>query len=179
MILESIRYNLANLFRLSGRETRAQFWPYAIAVFLLGGAVDVLLIIPAMMEMMERIQAFVLAHPEGLPPPVPGQNPLPPELMPNFAGMMGPMAVVQVATILLWLSAVVRRLHDRDRSGWWGAIVLPFQLIGLALAPRLMTAMMTMEGRPSSLMMLSALNSLFYWAAAIALIILLAGESSP
>ncbi|HEY0414029.1 MAG TPA: DUF805 domain-containing protein [Allosphingosinicella sp.] len=180
MILQSIRYNLASLFRLSGRDSRAQFWPYALGIFFLCVVVDVLLMIPVMFDMIEKLQAYVMAHPEGLPPPVPGQPPLPPELMPDFGSMMVPMTLVSVAAILLWAGAVVRRLHDRDRSGWWGAIVLPFQLFGAVVAPRAMKAMMAVgpSGKPSSLVLASTLNSLLFWGAAIVLIVLLAGPGT-
>jgi uncharacterized membrane protein YhaH (DUF805 family) len=179
MIFASIRHNLANLFRLSGRDSRASFWPYAIAVFLLSMAASILLIIPIMTDQMARTMAYVRDHPEGLPQPAPGQpQALPPELIPDMSRMIVPMEAVTIVAILLLAAAVARRLHDRGKSGWWGALPLPFQAIALVLAPKAMKAMTTLGAQASPFTLLSALNSLCTWAAIIFLIVLLAGEGT-
>ena len=176
-MFRSIGYNLARLARFSGRESRGLFWPYAITVFVLGMLASLLLFVPVMMDMMTRIAAYVQTHPEGLPKSAPGQPPvLPPELMPDMGAMLMPLAIVNLLSLLLYAAATVRRLHDRDRSGWWAALPLPFQLVGMLIGPQAMAAMMHPTGSPSPLAMLSSLNSLAYWAAFIFLIVLLAGE---
>jgi len=176
-MLRSIGYNLARLASFSGRESRALFWPYAITVFVLGMIAGLLLFVPVMMDMMARIVAYAQTHPEGLPKPAPGQPPvLPPELMPDMSGMILPGAIVNLVTLLLYAAATVRRLHDRDRSGWWAALPLPFQIVGTLAAPSAMAAFMHPTGTPSPIAMLSSLNSLAYWGAFIFLIVLLAGE---
>jgi uncharacterized membrane protein YhaH (DUF805 family) len=178
-MFRSIGYNLARLANFSGRESRGLFWPYAITVFVLGMVAGLLLFVPVMMDMMSRIAAYAQAHPEGLPKPAPGQiQVLPPELMPDMGAMFVPMAVVNLLTLLLYAAATVRRLHDRDRSGWWAALPLPFQLAGLLIAPRAMAAMLHPGAPPSPLAMLGSLNSLAYWAVFIVLIVILAGEPS-
>jgi uncharacterized membrane protein YhaH (DUF805 family) len=178
-MFRSIGYNLARLATFSGRESRALYWPYAIAVFVLGMVAGLVLFVPVMMDMMTRIAAYVQTHPEGFPKPAPGQPPvLPPELMPDFTAMLVPMAIVNVVTLLLYAAATVRRLHDRDRSGWWAALPLPFQLIGMLIGPRAVAAMLHPGGPPSPLAMLSSLNSLAYWAAFLVLVVILCGEST-
>lgn len=178
-MFRSIGYNLARLATFSGRESRGLFWPYAITVFVLGMIAGVLLFVPVMMDMMRRIAAYLQAHPEGLPKPAPGQPPvLPPELMPDMGAMMVPMAIVALVTLLLYAAAAVRRLHDRDRSGWWAALPVPFQLVGVLIGPRAMAAVMRPAESPSPAAMLSSLNTLAYWVAFIILIVMLAGESS-
>src|SRR5947209_12409581 len=142
MIFTSIRHNLANLFRFSGRESRALFWPYAIAVFLAAMAAGILLFIPVMTDMMTRIMDYARAHPEGLPRAAPGQPPvLPPELMPDMSMMAVPMLIVNVAMILLLAAAAVRRLHDRDKTGWWAALPLPFHIVAAVIGPAAAKAM--------------------------------------
>ena len=179
MILTSIRHNLANLFRFSGRESRALFWPYAIAIFLLSVAAYIALFVPIVMDMMTRTMAYAQAHPEGLPKAAPGQPPvLPPELMPDFGRMAIPSMLVSLAAILLLAAAVVRRLHDRDKTGWWGALPLPFKAIGVALAPMVTKAMTTYPPTPSPLATLSSLNGLCSLVASIVVIVLLVGEPS-
>lgn len=183
MIFASIRYNLANLVRFSGRESRGLFWPYAIAVFLLGIAVGILLLVPIMVDTMTRAVAYAQAHPGGFPQPVPGQPPaLPPELMPDMTRMMVPMMIVNLLGILLLAAAAVRRLHDRDMSGWWAALPIPFHIISALIAPavaRQMTqAMTTFPPRQSPLMLVSTLNGAFALLALVILVVLLVGEST-
>jgi uncharacterized membrane protein YhaH (DUF805 family) len=179
-MFRSIGYNLARLARFSGRESRSLFWPYAITVFVLGMIVGLLLFVPVMMDMMTRTMAYVQAHPEGLPKPAPGQmQALPPELMPDIRPMILPGLIANAVTLLLYAAAAVRRLHDRDRSGWWAALPLPFQVVGALVAPSAVAAFTHPSGSPSPIAMLSSLNSLAYWAAFIFLIVLLAGEPTP
>jgi uncharacterized membrane protein YhaH (DUF805 family) len=179
MIFASIRYNLANLFRFSGRDGRGTFWPYAIAVFLTSMAVDILLFIPVMTDMMQRMMIYMRDHPEGFPQPAPGQiQALPPGLMPDMSRMFVPTTIVSVVSLLLLAAAVVRRLHDRDRTGWWGALPLPFQAVGLAVAPAMMKAMTAYPSRPLPLTIWTSLNSLCFWCAFIVLIVMLVGEST-
>jgi uncharacterized membrane protein YhaH (DUF805 family) len=179
MIFASIRHNLANLFRFSGRESRALFWPYAIGIFLLSVAAYILLFVPVMIDMMSRAVAYAQAHPEGLPKGAPGQPPvLPPELMPDFSRMMIPSALVGVVAILLLAAAVVRRLHDRGKSGWWGALPLPFKLFGIAIAPAVAKTATTYPPTSSPLSLLSSLNGLCSLGATIVLIVMLAGEAT-
>jgi uncharacterized membrane protein YhaH (DUF805 family) len=179
MIVASIRYNLANLLRLSGRDSRAQFWPYAIAIFLLSIVADIALFIPIMSDMMTRTIDYARAHPEGLPKPAPGQPPvLPPELMPDMGRLIVPTTIVSVVVILLLAAAVVRRLHDRGKTGWWGALPLPFQALAFIIGPTAARAMTAYPPKPSPLATLATLNSLCWWAAVIVLIVLLAGEGA-
>lgn len=174
----SLRHNFGKLFVFSGRDTRGLFWPYALMIFLLGMVANVVIIVPVMADMFSRVITYLQRHPEGLPQPVPGQvQTLPPELMPDFSAILVPMAILGVATLFLYAAGVVRRLHDCDRTGWWAALPLPPQLLGLALTP------MTLENmaQPQSASPLSALiglNSLAYWGALIALIVFLASEGT-
>jgi uncharacterized membrane protein YhaH (DUF805 family) len=179
MLFASIRHNLANLFRFSGRDSRALFWPYAITVFLSSIVANILLFAPIMSDIMTRTMAYARAHPEGFPKAAPGQPPvLPPELIPDMRWMIGPATAVSIATILLLAAAVVRRLHDRDKSGWWGAMPLPFKAFAVVIG---LAAARTMTGwppRPSPLTAISSLNSLCWWAAMIVLIVMLVGEGA-
>jgi uncharacterized membrane protein YhaH (DUF805 family) len=176
-MFRSIRYNLARLADFSGRESRALYWPYAATVFVLAMIIGLLLMVAPMMDMMWRMADYVQAHPGGLPTPAPGQPPaLPPELMPDFGSVMVPMAIVNLVSLLLYAAATVRRLHDRDWSGWWAALPLPFQLAGILVGREAMAAMLHPGAAPSPLVMLSSLNSLGYWGAFIFLVVILVGE---
>ena len=182
-LIASIRHNLAGLGRFSGRDRPGQFWPYAILLFLLSIVAAVAVIVPAMIDMLVRIQRFVIEHPEGLPPPSDpydlSEPALPPELMPDFSGAALPMAAVNLVFVLLLAAGVVRRLHDADRSGWWALLPVPFMAIGAASWERTM-AMSTgvpMAADPASMLLM--LNSLFYWVAVIALVVMLVQAGTP
>lgn len=181
-ILASIRYNFARLLLFSGRETRAQFWPYAIFLFVLEMAVGMLLLVPVMLDMFVRMQRYMIEHPEGLPTQsYPGAAVLPPGLMPDMSIVTVPMAVLNLLFALLVAAAVVRRLHDRDKSGWWGLMPVPFMAYGQIMGPEA-AAMMMSGGMPNSpAMLLVMLNNLLYWIAAIILVVMLAqaGTSGP
>jgi uncharacterized membrane protein YhaH (DUF805 family) len=178
MIFTSVRHNLANLFRLSGRDSRALFWPYAIAIFLLTMVADILLFIPVMSDMMTRMMAYAQAHPEGMPKSATGQPVLPPEMMPDMSRLVVPMTIVSVLYVLLLATAVVRRLHDRDVSGWWAALPLPFKILGLAIGTAAAKAMTTFPPRQSPLALVSSLNGLCALGTIIVLIVLLVGEGT-
>src|SRR6185312_12908248 len=112
---------------------RRTFWPYAIFLFLLSTFANMVVGAFIAADMFVRMQRFVLAHPEGLKPPPPGQPPqIPPELLPDFSGLAAPMMAMQIVLVLLLAAAVTRRLHDRDRTGLWGLMPLPFMAIGMA-----------------------------------------------
>lgn len=180
-LTESFRYNLTRLAAFSGRETRGQFWPYAIALFLGAMALSYLAFIPAMVEMFTRIGRFVEENPGRSLLDQPGQPPgtLPPELTPDMTSYLQLSMLIFALFALLIAAAAVRRLHDRDRSGLWALLPLPFWIaawaIGMMLDPRMMVS-----PAPEDvwLYQLSVLNSLPVWGTLIWLVVLLAGEGT-
>lgn len=176
-ILASIRYNLACLIRFSGRDPRGRFWPYAIFIYALSVVAGILLFIPVLFDMFVRMQRFLVEHPEGLPatagPYDPAAPALPPELMPDLSVVLVPMTLVGVLAMLLLAAAIVRRLHDRDRSGWWALLPVPSIIAGQLMAPR---AAAMLGGTPPDpgVMLPVLLNNLVYWITFIALIVMLA-----
>ena len=176
----SLRRNFGNLFVFSGRDARGTFWPYALLIFLLGMVANVVMIVPVMADMFGRVITYLQRHPEGFPEPAPGQvQALPPELMPDFSAMLVPMAILGVATLFLYAAAVVRRLHDCDRTGWWAALPLPFHALALALTPLTLANMTQPQLAGSPFSALLGLNSLAYWGTLILLIVFLASEGTP
>ena len=181
-IRSSLKHNLVRLVDFRGRDSRAQFWPYAIFLFLLSIVAGMLLWVPVMADMFIRMQRYLIEHPEGFPAETgkyPGAVSLPPEVMPDFAPMIAPMAVVNLLFVLLVAAAIVRRLHDRDKAGWWALLPVPFMIFGQVQGPRAAMSMMGGHQADPALMLPAALNSLFYWIAFIALILMLVGEGTP
>lgn len=174
----AVRHNLAGLLRFSGRESSAVFWPYAIAAFVLSVAIDMAMMMTVIANMITRIQHYLIVHPEGLPKPRPGEPPtLPPELMPDMTGLALPMAAVNAGLMLLLAAAVVRRLHDRDRTGLWALLPIPFSIIGMINSKAAFGYAMGQHqlGRTQSL--LFAIGPLS-WVTLIILIVMLAGDGT-
>lgn len=138
----AIRYNLANLATFNGRETRGQFWPYAAFVFAVAIMGMMAVMLPEMSESMERMQKFAAEHPDmATVQQGPGNYSISiqghhPELLPDMDNMVGMMAIVFAGVIALLAAAVVRRLHDRGKSGAWGLLPLPFITFSLIMMPK-------------------------------------------
>lgn len=165
----SFRHNLASLLRFSGRDPRWLFWPYAIALFILLTVAAYLLMIPMMFDVMR--EAFTqAARPPADPAP---QIVLPAAAMERWRGMVWPAQLAQLIFALLVAAAVARRLHDRDRTGLWGFLPVPFALLAVVLAPRAFDAFAKPVPDFSSWGVI-ILNNLALYAALILFIILLA-----
>lgn len=145
------------LFTLKGRENRGSFWPYAALVFGILAACNMLLMIPIMMTM---------GHPfggDGAPS------------LPNF----GYYFIVMFGIgILLYGAAMIRRLRDSGRSGYWVLMPLPFILASSIGMTMLFQA--PFEGNPPDMrlfQMLFVSNGL-YMLSLIALVVLLSLPSA-
>lgn len=195
-ITASIRHNAAGLARFSGRDTRAQYWPWTIMLFILNMIAAGIAAGPMMSHMMNRFVTLFAAAGHG--------EKLAPEAVDaQMRGMMTTMTddlrtmifvgiAINLVFTLLILAATVRRLHDRGWSGWWALAPLPFQAVGTALAPRMLAgfaaAAPTISFAPgqqappppfdSSLMALSTLNSFALYGALGFLLYLLVTEGT-
>ena len=180
-IWPSIRHNLQNLLTFRGRQSPGQFWPFAIAVFMLTTAVGMLALIPEFLTTFARMQQFAADHPEqARVESGPGYYSIQieghhPELMPDFDRFIGIVVTVAIVTILMLAAAVARRLHDSGKSALWGLMPIPFLAIGLSLFPSLFG-----EAQPDLRWCgLLFLNNVVYLITLAALIVLLVAQSSP
>jgi uncharacterized membrane protein YhaH (DUF805 family) len=144
-IIYSLKYNILRLPVVSGRESGALFWPYAIAVFLFAAAGTFAAMVPSMVSTFSKMQAFAIAHPEKARiESGPGHYSIQiegnhPELMPDMELMMRSMAPVILIAFILLAASVVRRLHDRDKSGLWGLLPVPFIAFSSWMMPKMFT----------------------------------------
>lgn len=175
----SIGHNLRNLGRFSGRDTRVQFWPWAIVVFIGATIATMAVIVPILLEMMIALQQLIHQPVDpktgAYPPPIEPDAFL--NLMPDFARLQIPFAAINAMAGLLLAAAVVRRLHDRDKSGFWGLIPVPFFIVGALLMPQAVQFGTRVE--PGPLPVIASLNSALTWVAFIGLIVVLVGEGTP
>jgi uncharacterized membrane protein YhaH (DUF805 family) len=171
------------LASFKGREDRASFWPYAalvLGIVMVAGAV---MAIPLMTESMRAATAGAAPQPFEVPdgidlnefsmsaPAAVGGA------VPSAAFLAAYLGVTFGLAILLYAAAVVRRLHDRGKSGAWALMPLPFILHQSIQVPR-MFGSTAQGGQPESGLLLSlALSNLFYLATLLTLVVLLAGAS--
>jgi uncharacterized membrane protein YhaH (DUF805 family) len=189
-MLASLRHNLAGLLRFSGRTSPGQFWPYAILLFLLGGAVTTVMIFRLMGDMFARMQRFAAEHPELVTETRgPGSYSMEiegfhPELIPDFAGFMIVIGVVAAAMVLLQAASVARRLHDRGKAGWWALLPVPFLAFGFVGGTHLFASVgrIAESGQPgdfdAALFFGLILNNFIYLGTLAFLVFLLAGKSA-
>lgn len=141
MVFRTIGRGLRNMARFSGRDTVSQFWIYAGSVIALAMAAWMAAFMPFFADSMARMQRFAAEHPDQAEVVTgPGSYSMTihgnhPELMPDMAGLMAPLAVITAITVILLAAAVTRRLHDRDKRGYWGAPALIFLAVGMAVMP--------------------------------------------
>lgn len=91
--------------------------------------------------------------------------------------MMVPSTIANIVFVLLLAAAVVRRLHDRDRTGLWGLLPLPFMIVGMANQDAAV-AIATARRALSRIEMLMFMTTPLFWLSVIALIVILAGEGT-
>lgn len=180
----SIWDHFTRLFDFTGREDRASFWPYAALAFIIITAVGMIIFVPMMSHMMQEMRQFAAQHPDqATVTSEPGQYSISvqgnhPEFMP--AGTIAIFLAVSFGlAILLYAAAVVRRLHDRGKSGFWGLMPLPFIFYSSVIMPRMFASVGT-ETQPDMTLFFSIFfSNFFYIATLIWLIVLLAGPSQP
>jgi len=179
-ITASLRLNLGNLARFSGRDTPGQFWPWTIIIFLLSVIAAFVVMMPPIMRMM--IGMFREIDAAG---PQPAGDPLPPEvielLMAGYAAELGalwlPMTLINLATVALLAAGFVRRLHDVDRPGLWA--LLPIPPLAVSLATMEANMAVAVSGRAATAWEAAASStSALYWLAVIVLIVFLVGDGT-
>lgn len=176
------------LTQFSGRDTRSEFWPYVGAVIalvmILGGMAGGLV--------MSRILADIQLHAtdgQVVIAPLAPSNPVRVEIVEPYQGPSMPMpdltpfflmqAGIVILNVVLLAAAVSRRLHDTNRSAYWGLIPVPFVLCGVFGMFSLMSPMMT-DGVPNfGLFGLLFVNNIVYLVTLVTLIVMLAQPSKP
>jgi uncharacterized membrane protein YhaH (DUF805 family) len=180
-----IGHHLRRLGQFSGRDARTQFWPYAGPVLALTFVSTGAAIVPFLFETMNRMLRFAVAHPDQSTVSVgPGQISISvrgnhPELMPDLSSVTAAFAVILLVAVLLLGGAVARRLHDRDRRGFWGVLPLPFLICGLALTPRVFAAIGNDDGSGLPIFFALFFKNLLYLGSVTLLAVLLAGAGKP
>jgi uncharacterized membrane protein YhaH (DUF805 family) len=180
----SLAEHFKRLFDFGGREDRASFWPYAAVAFIITMVAGMIIFVPMMSRSMHAMQKFAAQHPDqATVTSGPGQYSISvsgnhPEFMPAGSVALF-LAVTFGLAILLFAAAVVRRLHDRGKSGFWGLMPLPFILYSSVQMPRMFVSAGAATHPDMTLLFSIFLSNLLYIITLIWLIVLLAGPSEP
>jgi uncharacterized membrane protein YhaH (DUF805 family) len=167
----------------NGREDRASFWPYAAFVFVLSMIGTYAVMLPPMFKNMQAMQEYAATHPDQMNVvSAPGQYSMSiegnhPEFMPNMAGIATGVGIVFLVIVLLYAVAVARRLHDRNLSGFWGLMPVPFLAYSFIQMPRVFGAVGSGHGPDMNLFYSIFFSNMLYIITLIALIVLLARRS--
>lgn len=180
----SLKDHFKKLFVFAGREDRASFWPYAAVAFIITMLAGMLIFVPMMSNSMQAMQEYAAQHRDQVTTSTgPGHYSISvqgnhPEFMP--AGSMALyLGVTFGFALLLFAAAVVRRLHDRGKSGLWGLMPLPFILYSSIQMPRMFGTVVAGAEPDMTLFFSIFVSNLLYIVTLIWLIVLLAGASNP
>ena len=177
----SFKEHFRMLLDFSGREDRLSFWPYAAAVFGIVMVLSMLAVVPSMFATMRSMQEYAEKHPENVTVTQgPGQYSIQVhegDLTPDFGPMFWMIALAFFVAVILYAAAVVRRLHDTGRSGWWGVMPLPFVVFSLVAMPQVFASAGAGDGGSLGLFFAVFFSNMLYIIALIILVVLLAGES--
>lgn len=173
--------HFGRLLDFKGREDRASFWPYAAVAFIIVMIVGMAIFVPMMAHSVAAMQHYAFQHPDQATVITgPGQYSISVEgHHPDFfdAGSMGAyLGVAFGLAIVLYAAAVVRRLHDRGKSGFWGLLPLPFIIYSSFMMPALFAS----AAEPAMALFFSVfISNMLYIVALVVLIVFLAGASDP
>lgn len=179
------------LTQFSGRDTRGEFWPYVGVVIalmmILGGMVGGLV----MSRVLADLQPYATDSQVHIAPAVPVSpsdpirlevrepSPEAPMPMPDFTPFFIMQAVLVILNVALLAAAVSRRLHDTNRSAYWGLMPVPFVVGGILGMLYLMAPVMTGGAPNFGLFGLLFLNNIIYLVTLVTLIVMLAQPSKP
>lgn len=144
--------HLKGLFDFSGRENRQPFWLWILIVYIAQFVVMTIAMIPLMMSWFDQMMPAMQGDPHKFDNDPQAVFQL---MMPMMQNMIMVMFVIAVLFLALTVAAVVRRLHDSGRSGWWASPYYAMQIVSpivmASIFPRYFTVMATMtSAKPGS-----------------------------
>jgi uncharacterized membrane protein YhaH (DUF805 family) len=114
------------LLTFAGRENREPFWLWMLVVYVAQTVISMIASVPMFVWMFQRIGHAVATHDIDK---LKDQQ----AMFHDMAPLMTWLAVVSVVLGVLFMvmvaAAIVRRLHDGNRSGWWA---VPVALLNIA-----------------------------------------------
>lgn len=139
-MLHAIKHGLGHLFTLTGRDSRQEFWLYALFLLILRWIVGTVAAAPLMASTMST--AFDAARNSSDPQAT--ATAVQANITAALPQLMVLTIVVGLVTMAMLVASLVRRLHDTGLSGWF--VLLPGvpYLVTLAAAPHEVARTMAM-----------------------------------
>ena len=138
--------HLTGLIDFQSRENRQPFWLWILIVYIVQFVVMIIAMVPIMTTWFDQMMPTLQADPHRFDNDPQAMMQLMVPMMQNIITM-----TVVSATLFFVLSAaaVVRRLHDSNRSGWWSLPYYAMQVISpvfmLSFFPRYFTMMASLQ----------------------------------
>jgi uncharacterized membrane protein YhaH (DUF805 family) len=144
--------HLIGIADFQGRENRQPFWLWILIVYIVQFVVMMIAMVPLMMSWVDQMTPAMQDDPHRLDNDPQALFQL---MMPMMQNMIMVTIVVALLFFVLTVAAVVRRLHDGDRSGWWStpyyAMQIASPIVMASLFPRYFTMMASMmAAKPGS-----------------------------
>jgi len=144
--------HLTGLFDFRGRENRQPFWLWILIVYIVQFVVMMIAMVPLMMSWIDQMTPAMQGDPHRFDNDPQAVFQL---MMPMMQNMIMVMLVIAVLFLALTVAAVVRRLHDSDRSGWWASPYYAMQIVSpivmASIFPRYFTIVASMaSAKPGS-----------------------------
>lgn len=180
-ITDSIRHGFSNITNFTGRDRPRQFWPYVIMLYLVQTLISLIFTFPLMVEAMKTSFASIEeASRHGGPVDQAAlQHQIMQQAMAATRDVMPVAAGLGIIIFLLAAAAIVRRLHDRDWSGWWVLLLIAGKALGLTVGYTMMNVIaddpMAMFEHMGTIQLLAGLP----WIAYIILLIQLVQSGAP
>lgn len=161
-MIQAAKYGLRNLFNLSGRDSRQQFWLFVIFLLIMRWVLATVVTAPLMASTVGTAMHNVGVNADSDTAATAVQanitSALPQLMIIGFA--------ISLITVAMLFAALVRRLHDSNLSG--GFVLLPGvpYLLNLVATPsQVAHTMAIMQRGPNAKMILHETN---WWVAALA-----------
>jgi uncharacterized membrane protein YhaH (DUF805 family) len=129
-MLDAIKYNLTHVADFRGRDARQTFWYYVLFLFIIQVVAGMAMAIPMIVSIFRGIIAASQAG-------VTDQQQVAAMMTAQVGGFtqnMLPFSLgLSLVLMLLFVAALVRRLHDSGKPGWWALLPVATQVFSMGL----------------------------------------------
>lgn len=143
--------HLTGLFDFQGRENRQPFWLWILIVYIVQFVVMMIAMIPIMSSWFSQMMPAMQGDPHRFDNDPQAMFQM---MVPMMQSMMTMTVVLAVFFIAMTAAAVVRRLHDSNRSGWWVAPYYAIQivspLVSAMIMPRYFSIIAAASSKPGT-----------------------------
>jgi len=133
----NLKRNLTGLLDFTGRQNREPFWIWVLISYVVKTGVSVVGMIPFFAAMFSQFQTIAARGPDAAPI---APDAMFADMQPWMFGMALVGAIGELVLVALVAAAIVRRLHDRELSGWWALPVLLLNLTSQASSLSMMAS---------------------------------------